>query len=173
MSEQVYNVFPGDIISSPEFKNLLFKDIKDLSPFCGFYVNPTVGIPGEDGIQQFGLENFGMTQGSTIGNTRIRKTWNYRHTIDPDSKFVVLHTFLNCQLNKSMYEGFDSEYPLTVLAKMIHQTESGSFMYDPLGIVIEFNMYSQRNLHEVNCVNLHGQLNILFNEFDKISLLPY
>jgi hypothetical protein len=141
----LHSVRIGDIIQSPEFENLIYRDIMDQEPFCGFYVNPLKTSTNCFNIRVAVLETAGRMKRSSAGPGAANKYINLKYTADHKREFVVIYTQRNTDYVKEHLTANDAagEFPLQVIAKML--TPDGE--YDENGIEITFHMESELAKH--------------------------
>lgn len=156
----VYTVKPGDVIRSPDFENLLYKDLVDHDPMCGFLVNPYKYIKSWNNLASAILENPGKMKRANAVPLKENRFIDYKIKIDPTREFVVIHVYRNTEFPKEQISADEigGRYPLGVLAKML--APDGE--YDPDGILIHFNMESHRAKHAVPEVIHTGWMKIDF-----------
>lgn len=155
-----HTVSVGDIIKSPLFANLLFKDIIDLDAFCGFEVNPMIITKDWDNSKSIALENMGFMQKKIVldrdkDKNRVKGHWQpIKISIDADREFVVLYTFRNTKYQKEYTDEDDrsGHYPLGVIMKMLKPDGE----WDDFGMEVWFNMESSIAKHSVQEVESTG-----------------
>lgn len=154
-----FTVKQGEVIKAPEFRNLLYKDREDLDPMAGFWVNPRLGTRSWDQmITSTFLENPGLIN-KKIRRGYMRDMQDYKLSIDAEREFVVIHTFRNCDYPKEqIFEEKPSNYPLTVIAKML----SPDGEWDSFGIEIWFNMESREAKNIVPAVISCGFMSVTY-----------
>jgi hypothetical protein len=151
----------GCIIKSPEFDNLLYRDIINQDPMLGFFVNPLVRVRDWDNTTKVVmLESAGRIKRSGVGPREANNYVNLKKTGDHDAEFVVIYTQRNTDCIPELLK--DNEvigtHPLMVVAKQL----SPDGNYDPDGIEITFHMESQIAKHLVPEVISCGFMNVTF-----------
>lgn len=153
----------GDVIKSLAFENLLYKDIMEQDPMCGFYVNPYSESRSWDNQVGFIIEDPGRMKRADAKPRSAGQFINYREKIDPNREFIVMYKFLNCNFPKEQLEEneFTGTYPTTVIARML--APDGS--YDSFGIDITFNMNSTV---VKNCVPVVEKVGFMHINYQRI-----
>jgi hypothetical protein len=148
----------GDIIKSPSFKNLLYKDMVDQDPMCGLFVNPYKEYRSWDNSVGFMIEDPGKMKRANAVPHGAGQYISFRMEIDETREFVVIRKFPNCDYPKEQVSENDitGRYPTTVIAKML--APDGE--YDEFGIEITFNMDTTVAKHAVNSVEKVGFMGI-------------
>jgi hypothetical protein len=146
---------PGDIIKSPHFENLLFRDILYQDGFLGFYVNPRKRGQTWGNMQVSMLESVGKKKRTSVPVGGAGNYVDLKSTIDHKKEFVVIHTQRNVDIVPEPDENGNERFPLQVVAKMLDPEGE----YDPNGIEIIFHMESENAKHLVpeviNCGFMH------------------
>lgn len=149
----------GDIIKSPDFENLIFRDIIDQDGFLGFYVNPRKHSESWDNIRTTMLETAGRIKRSFVGVGKADNYINLKHTIDHSKEFVVIYVRRDTDaIKEDFFDKGEEVYPLKVIAKML--APDGE--YDENGIEIFFRMQSTIAKHAVREVINTGFMQITY-----------
>lgn len=150
----------GDIIQSPDFEQLIFRDIMDQEPFHGFFVNPLKTSTNCFNVRVAMLETAGRMKRSSAGVGAANKYISLKYTADHKREFVVIYTQRNTDYIKEHLTADDTVgvYPLQVIAKML--TPDGE--YDENGIEITFHMESQLAKHCVPEVIHAGYMQFIY-----------
>lgn len=148
----------GDIISSPMFENLLFRDIMEMNPIRGCFVNPRIPIKSVMNETYTRIESLGVIM-RRVGADKRRVS--YKMVIDPKSVFVVVHIEDDCEqvMEQNGPDGIEGHYPTLVKARMLGPMS----IWDPNGLEITFRMNTVRAKYAVNQVVLDGHLFITYN----------
>lgn len=150
----------GDIISSPHFCNLLYRDVLELDPLLGFYVNPLKVHYTNTNMRTIVVEDIGLLTRRKAGKKTVT---SFKFPLSDNVSFVVIYT----ESYMDTYKEYDTEedrtghYPLTVKARML----SPSKQWDPYGLTITFYMRSRVMKHCLEEVRLESSMIIEYKNF--------
>lgn len=148
----------GDVIKSPDFENLLFRDIIDQDGFLGFYVNPRKHSDQWNGMRTTMLESAGRIKRSSMGVGKADNYINLKYKGDHSKEFVVIYTCRDTDCIKEEFFDGKEEYPLLVIAKML--TPEGD--YDENGAEVWFHMQTNMAKHGIREVINTGFMQVTF-----------
>lgn len=146
----------GDIVMSPHFQNLLFRDIMDREPMNGFYVNPwKIAYTPENDRNEM-LESMGLVK--RTGS--VKRFEDYKCNVPDGNRYVVIFTERNTDMTKEFDSVDDAagHFPLTVKARMLDPLG----LWDENGLMITFYMQSSIAKHCINEVILDGFMLITY-----------
>lgn len=150
----------GDIIKSLHFENLLYRDIFELDPLLGFWVNPWHTYYNNENMRTVFIENPGILKINKAGK---KKSISFKLHLNNDNAFVVVFTERFVETNREYSDEDDVEghFPLLVKARQLDPESQ----WDPHGILISFYMQSTLLKNVVPEVQLESTMIIEYRNF--------